>query len=316
MALDHAEMLRRMLLIREFDSRLAKLYTRGLIRGSSHPATGQEAVAAGSCAALRRDDYITSTHRGHGHAIAKGANPKRMMAELLGRSDGYCRGKGGSMHIADFSVGMLGANGIVGGGIGLAGGAALSSVVRGDDRVAVCFFGDGALNKGVFHEVSNMAGVWQLPLVLLCENNQYAMSARVDRMTCISDLERRADAFGFPSATVDGMDPLAVHDAVSQAVARCRGGGGTSLIVANCYRFDGHFSGDTMRYRSSAEAEPWRERDPLVTFRARLIADGVLDEPAADALQAAVKDEIDEAVAFAIDSPLPDPAEAWEHVVA
>ncbi len=159
------------------------------------------------------------------------------------------------MHIADFSLGMLGANGIVGGGIGLAGGAALSIAVRGEDRVAVCFFGDGALNKGAFHEVSNMAGVWRLPLVLLCENNQYAMSGRVDRMTCVRDLARRADAFGFPSATVDGMDPIAVHDAVAEAVAHARAGGGPSLVVATCYRFEGHFSGDTMRYRSADEAQ-------------------------------------------------------------
>jgi TPP-dependent pyruvate/acetoin dehydrogenase alpha subunit len=316
MALDLTELLRQMLLIREFDSRLANLYTRGLIRGSSHPAIGQEAVAVGSCAALRRDDYITSTHRGHGHAIAKGADPNRMMAELLGRSDGYCRGKGGSMHIADFALGMLGANGIVGGGIGLAGGAALSSVLRGEDRVTVCFFGDGALNKGVLHEVSNMAGIWRLPLVLLCENNQYAMSARVDRMTCVSDLERRADAFGFPSATVDGMDPVAVHDAVAEAVARGRAGGGPTFVVATCYRFEGHFSGDTMRYRSAAEARGWRERDPLVAFRARLISEGLLDESHADALQAAARDEIDAAVAFAINSPLPYPDEAWEHLLA
>ena len=316
MARDLIEMLRQMMLIREFDSRLAGLYTRGLIRGSSHPATGQEAVAVGTCAALRDDDYITSTHRGHGHAIAKGAEPKRMMAELLGRSDGYCHGKGGSMHIADFSVGMLGANGIVGGGIGLAGGAALSSRLRGEDRVAVCFFGDGALNKGVFHEVSNMAGVWKLPLVLLCENNQYAMSARVDRMTCVTDLERRADAFGFPSTTVDGMDPVAVRAGVAEAVAHGREGGGASFVVATCYRFDGHFSGDTMRYRSPAEGQSWRERDPLITFRARLIAEGVLDEAAADLLQQMTRDEIDAAIEFAIDSPLPDTAEAWKHVLA
>jgi TPP-dependent pyruvate/acetoin dehydrogenase alpha subunit len=305
-----------MLLIREFDSRLANLYTRGLIRGSSHPATGQEAVAVGTCAALRDDDYITSTHRGHGHAIAKGADPNRMMAELLGRSDGYCHGKGGSMHIADFALGMLGANGIVGGGIGLAGGAALASTLLCEDRVTVCFFGDGALNKGAFHEVSNMAGIWKLPLVLLCENNQYAMSARVDRMTCVSDLERRADAFGFPSATVDGMDPLAVRHAVAEAVARGRGGGGPTFLVATCYRFEGHFSGDTMRYRSAEEARAWLARDPLVAFRARLIADGVLDESRADALEVAAKDDIDAAIAFAIASPLPAPREAWDDVLA
>jgi acetoin:2,6-dichlorophenolindophenol oxidoreductase subunit alpha len=312
---DDVEILRRMLLIREFDSRLAGLYTRGLIRGSSHPAVGQEAVAVGACAALRDDDYITSTHRGHGHAIAKGADPKRMMAELLGREDGYCRGKGGSMHIADFSIGMLGANGIVGGGIGLAGGAALSSVLRGDGRIAVCFFGDGAINKGVFHEVSNMAGIWRLPLVLVCENNHYAMSARVDRMTSGGDLAQRAVAFGFPSSTVDGMDPVAVREAMGAAADRCRDGDGPSLVVATCYRFEGHFSGDAMRYRSPDEAAPWRERDPIVTFRARVIAAGVVTDDEADALERGVREEIDAAVAFATDSPLPDAAEAMEHVL-
>jgi pyruvate dehydrogenase E1 component alpha subunit len=309
------EILRRMLLIREFDSRLADLYTRGLIRGSSHPAIGQEAVAVGACAALRADDYITSTHRGHGHAIAKGADPRRMMAELLGRADGYCRGKGGSMHIADFSIGMLGANGIVGGGIGLAGGAALSSALRGDGRVAVCFFGDGAINKGVFHEVSNLAAVWRLPLVLLCENNHYAMSARVDQMTSVTDLSRRADAFGFPGTVVDGMDPLAVNDAGAAAAAACRDGAGPSLVVATCYRFEGHFSGDAMRYRPAAEAQAWRERDPIVAFRARLVDEGELTDADAAALEHAVRDEIEAAIRFATDSPLPEPGEAWEHVL-
>ncbi len=305
-----------MMLIREFDSRLAGLYTRGLIRGSSHPAIGQEAVAVGACAALRDDDYITSTHRGHGHAIAKGADPRRMMAELLGRSDGYCRGKGGSMHIADFSVGMLGANGIVGGGIGLAGGAALSSRLRGEDRVAVCFFGDGALNKGVFHEVSNMAGVWKLPLVLLCENNQYAMSARVDRMTCVADLERRADALRLPE-----------HDRRrhgSRRGARRRGRGGRARPRGRRGVLRGRhvlpLRGPLQRRhdalpRRRGGAELARAR-PAGHVPARLIAEGVLDEPAADALEQMTRNEIDAAVEFAIDSPLPDAAEAWEHVLA
>src|SRR5215831_5038562 len=181
-------MLRRMQLIRAFDSMLPDLYTRQLIRGSSHAAIGQEAVAVGACAALAGDDYITSTHRGHGHTIAKGGDVKRMMAELLGREVGYCRGKGGSMHIADFSIGMLGANGIVGGGFGIAGGAALSAKLRHTDQVAVCFFGDGAINQGAFHEVSNLAAIWQLPLILLCENNLFAMSGRATEMIAAPDL--------------------------------------------------------------------------------------------------------------------------------
>jgi pyruvate dehydrogenase E1 component alpha subunit len=193
-------MLERMLLIRAFDSKLPDLYTRGLIRGSAHAAIGQEAVAVGACAALRGDDLITSTHRGHGHAIAKGADVRLMMAELLGRADGYCKGKGGSMHIADFSIGMLGANGIVGGGFGIAGGAALACQVLREDRVVLCFFGDGAINQGVFHEVTNMAALWRLPLVLLCENNQFAMSARIAEMSAVQDLALRANAYGIPGS--------------------------------------------------------------------------------------------------------------------
>ena len=306
-----------MMLIREFDSRLAGLYTRGLIRGSSHPATGQEAVAVGTCAALRDDDYITSTHRGHGHAIAKGADPNRMMAELLGRSDGYCHGKGGSMHIADFSVGMLGANGIVGGGIGLAGGAALSSRLRGEDRVAVCFFGDGALNKGVFHEVSNMAGVWKPPAgAAVREQPVRDVGARRPddvRSATSSAAPTRSASRARPSTAWIRSRCATAWPRRSRTAAQ---GGGPSFVVATCYRFDGHFSGDTMRYRSAAEGQSWRARDPLVTFRARLIAEGVLDDAGGGRPRADARNEIDAAVEFAIDSPLPDPAEAWEHVLA
>src|SRR5438105_15640511 len=243
----NVEVLRRMMLIRAFDSLLPDLYTRGLIRGSSHAAIGQEAVAVGACAALAADDYITSTHRGHGHAIAKGCDVNRMMAELLGRRDGYCRGKGGSMHIADFSLGMLGANGIVGGGFGIAGGAALSAKLRGSGQVALCFFGDGAANQGAFHEVANLSAIWKLPLILLCENNRFAMSARVENMVAVSDLAERARAYGFPGVSVDGMDVVSVRDAVAAARSRAVRGDGPTLVVADCYRFAGHFSGDTQR---------------------------------------------------------------------
>src|SRR5919202_6076058 len=224
------EMLRRMLLIRAFDSLLPDLYTRQLIRGSSHAALGQEAVAVGACAALEPNDYITSTHRGHGHTIAKGGDVRRMMAELLGRRDGYCRGKGGSMHIADFSIGMLGANGIVGGGFGIAGGAALSAKLRRSGQVALCFFGDGATNQGGFHEIANLAAIWKLPLIFLCENNRFAMSARVENMVAVQDLSERARAYGFPGVSVDGMDVVAVRDAVAEARGRAARGDGPTLV--------------------------------------------------------------------------------------
>jgi TPP-dependent pyruvate/acetoin dehydrogenase alpha subunit len=303
-----------MCLIRAFDSMLPELYTKGLSRGSSHAALGQEAVAVGACAALEPDDYITSTHRGHGHAIAKGADLGRMMAEILGRSDGYCRGKGGSMDIADFSIGMLGANGIVGGGLGLAAGAALSAQLRGDGRIALCFFGDGAINQGAFHEVSNLAAIWRLPLVLLCENNQFAMSARASETIAGGDLAGRARAFGFPGESVDGMDVLAVREAVRQAADRARGGEGPTLVVATCYRFAGHFSGDTMAYRLSDESDPWVERDPVASFRHALIEQDVLEEPETEAIERDAESAVAEAIEFAKRSPFPEPETVWEDV--
>ncbi len=309
-------MLRRMMLIRAFDSLLPELYTRQLIRGSSHAAIGQEAVAVGACAALAKEDYITSTHRGHGHTIAKGGDVNRMMAELLGRQDGYCRGKGGSMHIADFSIGMLGANGIVGGGFGIATGAALSAQMRRSGQVALCFFGDGALNQSSFHGAANLAGIWRLPLILLCENNQFAMSARAEQMIAGGDPAARAAGYGFPGVTVDGMDVIAVHDAVAQARERALNGEGPTLVVATCYRFLGHFSGDTQSYRSKEEVAPWLKRDPLPSFRDRLLEEGVLSPAAADAMDEEVQTQISDALAFAQASPWPDPAQAWEDVHA
>lgn len=302
------EMLRRMQLVRAFDSRLPELYTAGLIRGSSHAALGQEAVAVGASAALAADDYVTSTHRGHGHTIAKGGSVDRMMCELLGREDGYCRGKGGSMHIADFSIGMLGANGIVGGGIGIAAGAALSASMRESSQVALCFFGDGAINQGVFHEASNIAAIWKLPLVLLCENNQFAMSARASQMSA-GELSARAVGYGIPGCDVDGMDVLAVYAAARDAVERARAGAGPSLVVATCYRYEGHFSGDLMRYRAAAEAEEWVARDPVRAFAQRLVEDGVLTEQDVAAGAAAAEETVSGAVGYARAQPFP-PIEA------
>lgn len=307
-------MLEQMLLIRAFDSSLPDLYTRGLIRGSAHAAIGQEAIAVGACAALDEADLITSTHRGHGHAIAKGADVRRMMAELLGRENGYCRGKGGSMHIADFSIGMLGANGVVGGGFGIAAGAALAAQVMRSNKVVVCFFGEGAINQGVFHEVANMASLWRVPLVLLCENNQFAMSARVSEMTAVADLAKRAESYAMPGENVDGMDAVAVYDAVSRAAHRARAGDGPTLLVATCYRFGGHFTGDTMGYREPSEADPWIARDPIQLLCKRLLAKNVLAATDFGTMENAALVAIADAIRFAEDSPFPEPSEIWRDV--
>ena len=304
-------MLRCMYLIREFDSALSSLYTKGLIRGSIHAAIGQEAVAVGACFAIRDDDYITSTHRGHGHAIANGADVNRMMAELFGRKDGLCRGKGGSMHIADFSTGMLGANGIVGAGIGIAAGAALSSKILRDDRVTLCFFGDGAINQGLFLEAGNMAALWRLPVVLVCENNHFAMSNSPSKSSSV-DVVQRAAALGIPAQHIDGMDVLTVFDTVRDATERARNGEGPMFIEAECYRYEGHFSADVMKYRNDDEFEAWKKRDPVSTYRDRLIAAGILSQDEVQEITADVAAQLSIAIDFADASPPPDPKEVWE----
>jgi pyruvate dehydrogenase E1 component alpha subunit len=310
------DMLRMMLRIRQFDQRALELYREGVMRGTTHPYIGMEAVAVGTCAALRPADRITSTHRGHGHCLAKGGDPRLMMAELLGRAAGYCKGKGGSMHIADVEAGILGANGIVGGGMGLATGAALATKLAGRDEVAVCFFGDGALNQGIFHEAANMAAIWGLPVVYVCENNQYAMSARADRFTSVPDPSVRAGSYGFPGLSCDGMDALAVYKTVGGAVARARAGGGPSLVVCVTYRYLGHHVGDPLNYRDKAEVETWRAKDPIERLRAALLERRVLTAAEADGLRAEVEREIDDAVAFAKASPEPDPSTLAEDVYA
>src|ERR1700687_2712872 len=310
------EMLRRMMLIRVFDSQLPILSTQGLIRGSSHACIGQEAAAVGACFALQPSDYVTSTHRGHGHTIAKGGNVRFMMAELLGRADGCCRGKGGSMHIADFSIGMLGANGIVGGGIGIATGAALSSAIRGSKQVALCFFGEGAINHGILLECGNMAALWKLPMVLLCENNKFSMSTRPDDVTSIQDLPRRASGLGIPGLKVDGTDVLAVFNAVSDAVERARNGGGPFFIEAVCYRFEGHFLADDLKYRSKDELAAWHLKDPIPNWRDRLVKSGILTEQDAIRIARETEDAVNHAVEFAKQSPLPNPATAWADLYA
>jgi pyruvate dehydrogenase E1 component alpha subunit len=294
-----------MLTIRHFDERALALYRAGEMRGTTHPYIGMEAVGVGVLLALRPGDWVTSTHRGHGHTIAKGGDVKRMMAELLGRATGYCGGKGGSMHIADLDKHMLGANGIVGGGMGLATGAALTAKLQNSGAVAVCFFGDGALNQGVLHEVSNLAAIWSLPVVFVCENNQYAMSARADWSVAGGNPAERATAYGIRGVSVDGMDFFAVYNAAHDLVERARSGEGPSYLVCNTYRYHGHHAGDPLNYREKEEVERWRQRDPIERLKAALVERGVMQAEEVAALERRVEEEIEDAVEFARASPEP-----------
>jgi TPP-dependent pyruvate/acetoin dehydrogenase alpha subunit len=301
-----------MVRIRSFEERVLKDYLGRRIPGFTHLYIGEEACAAGVCAALGPDDYITSTHRGHGHAIAKGLELGPMMAELYGKATGTCRGRGGSMHIADFRVGMLGANGIVGGGFGIAVGAALSSVRRGDGRVAVCFFGDGGINKGTFHEAMNFAGVAHLPVVFVCENNKYAQYTASERLTAVTDLSSRAAAYGMPGVAVDGNDVLAVFDASRTAVGRARAGDGPSLLVLDTYRYQGHSVGDPEVYRSRDEVAKQRRRDPILRFERWLLDNNVIRDAHREERWAAAAAEVEAAVEFAVASPDPEPLTALD----
>jgi pyruvate dehydrogenase E1 component alpha subunit len=304
----------KMLLIRHFENAVVKLFYERHIRGSTHVYLGQEAIAVGACAALEDKDLITSTHRGHGHCIAKGGEPKKMMAELLGKATGYCKGKGGSMHIADFSKGMLGANGVVGGSIPIAVGAALASQYAGTGQVVICFFGDGALNQGSFHESANLAAIWKLPVVFICENNLYALSTKVDYAFAINDLAQRAIAYGFPGVSVDGNDVLAVYETVSEAVRRARSGEGPTLVIANTYRWEGHMVGDPMVYRSKEEVEEWKKKDPLARFEKLLLSQGIIDVKKIKEMKADAERIIQEAVEFALQSPEPPLETLYEDV--
>ena len=313
-----AGMYHRMWLIRYFDEGARALFMGNMLRGTTHTYTGQEAVAVGACVALNRDDYITSTHRGHGHCLAKGGDPRRMMAELLGKATGYCKGKGGSMHIADFELGILGANGIVGGGIALATGAAYSADLRGSGQVAVCFFGDGASNQGILMEAGNMASLWKLPIIYLCEENQYAEFSPSRPFIAVDRLERKAQAFGMPALTVDGNDVLQVYEAACQVVARARAGGGPTFLVAQTYRIEGHTVGDPLSYRPKEEAELWKsaERDPISRFGRRLIAEFGFTEADLEAQRRRARVDIDDAVAFGKASPEPELPALFEDVYA
>ncbi|PXY27246.1 thiamine pyrophosphate-dependent dehydrogenase E1 component subunit alpha [Prauserella muralis] len=288
------ETLRTMWTIRRFEEAVDDLFARGLMHGTMHLSIGQEAVPAGACLALREGDYITSTHRGHGHCIARGARIDAMMAELLAKETGYCRGRGGSMHIADVATGNLGANGIVAGGVPIAAGAGLAVSLRGGDEVVVSFFGDGAVNEGAWHEGVNLAAIWDLPVVFVCENNHYGMSMSVGKAFKVDRLAERAAAYGIPGVTVDGNDPQAVHDAVSDAVHRARAGRGPSLVEAVTYRWKGHSKSDKNLYRTREEIEAWREQDPIVRFERAVAA------TLSDADVAACRDEARDAVREAI----------------
>lgn len=311
-----AEMYQKMLEIRLFEEKIFELYAQNLIPGTIHLYAGEEAVAVGVCSSLRKDDYITSTHRGHGHCIAKGADLKRTMAEILGKKTGYCKGKGGSMHIADFNVGMLGATAVVGAGLPIAVGAGLSIQLRKTDQVVVCFFGEGASNQGTFHESINMASVWRLPVVFICENNLYAMGTRQSRVMNITDVANRAAAYGIPGEIVDGNDVLAVYDVAEKAVERARKGEGPTLVECKTYRHKGHSRVDPAKYRPKEEVEEWLSKDPIKNLRTYLLATHVLTEMEIQQIEQNVLIKIEEAVKFALESPFPLAEEALEDVYA
>jgi len=310
------EMYRKMLEIRFFEEKVFELYAQNLIPGTIHLYAGEEAVAVGVCSNLREVDYVTSTHRGHGHCIAKGADLKRTMAEILGKSAGYCKGKGGSMHIADFTIGMLGATAVVGAGLPIAVGAGLSITLRKTDQVVACFFGEGASNQGTFHESMNMASVWKLPVIFVCENNLYAMGTRQSRVMNIENIADRAMAYGIPGVVIDGNDVLTVYEATQKAVERARKGEGPSLLECKTYRLRGHSRVDPARYRPKAEVEEWLSKDPIKRFEERLMQTKVLTEAEIQQIERGVSAKIEEAVKFAMESPYPVPGEALDDVYA
>jgi pyruvate dehydrogenase E1 component alpha subunit len=310
------EMYRRMVRIREFEQAASELFRRGQVKGTVHPYIGQEASGVGVCMALRTDDLIAGTHRSHGHNIAKGADSARMMAEILGKETGYCKGRGGSMHIAAFDTGSLGALAVVGSGIPLAVGAALAFQLRGEDRVAVPFTGEGGTNTGNWHEGMNMAAIWNLPVVFVLENNHYAVSTNVDDVIKVRDLSSRAVGYGIPGVTVDGFDVLAVFEAASEAVARARRGDGPTLLVTECYRLEGHYAGEPEVYRSRDEVKEYWKKEPLARFRREMTGAGRVTDDELDAIDVEIKREIEQAVEFAKVSPAPDPATATEYIYA
>ena len=308
------EALRRMILIRRFEEGAEEAYTRGLIHGTMHLSIGQEASAVGSTMMLRKTDYITSTHRGHGHCIGKGADPKLMFAEFFGKEEGYCRGRGGSMHIADAESGNLGANGIVAGGIPIAVGAALAIKKQKRDDVAICFFGDGATNEGAFHEALNMAAIWKLPVVFVCENNKYGMSVSTERSMAVANVADRAVAYNMPGAIVDGNRIEDVAEAVQAAITLARSGQGPTLVECKTYRIRGHSKSDRNRYRTKQEIEDWKLRDPIGHFETELVAHGIASSGEIVAINASVDAEIAAGIEFAKNGTDPSPHEVTRDV--
>jgi pyruvate dehydrogenase E1 component alpha subunit len=306
----------RMLRIRHFEDRVKDLFAAGEMPGFVHLYLGQEAVAVGACAPLNDDDYITSTHRGHGHIIAKGGDMKLMMAELYGKATGYNKGKGGSMHIADPRLGILGANGIVGAGLPIATGAGLSAKLRNTGQVAVCFFGDGASNQGTFHEAINIAAAFDLPVVYVCENNLYAVGTRQANVRKVEDIADRGMGYAIPGLAIDGNDVVAVYEACREAVGRARNGLGPTLIECKTYRWRTHFEGEPDTYRPPEEVEAWIKREPIAPYCKLLVEQGVLSQAEADEVETGVLQELDEAVEFARQSPLPEPESALEDLWA
>nr|WP_323781324.1 thiamine pyrophosphate-dependent dehydrogenase E1 component subunit alpha [Amylibacter sp.] len=308
------ESLRKMYLIRKFEEGAEDSYTRGLIHGTMHLSIGQEASAVGACVGLSDSDKITSTHRGHGHCVAKGADMGRMFAEFFGKETGYCRGRGGSMHIADVEKGNLGANGIVGGGLPIAVGAALSAKRLNTGAVTVCFFGDGANNEGAFHEALNIASVWKLPVVFFCENNHYGMSTSTERSTAVKQIADRAAGYSMPGVTVDGNDFSAVAEVMATATERAKAGNGPSLIESMTYRWRGHSKSDRNRYRTKEEIADWMDRDPIPRMAEMLIAHGIMDAQGVAEMESDADQTIAQAIEFAASSPAPNLADLTRDV--
>jgi acetoin:2,6-dichlorophenolindophenol oxidoreductase subunit alpha len=305
-----------MIVIRRFEETLDELYGTGVVRGTSHFCAGQEGTEVGAIAALRPDDLVTSTHRGHGHFIAKGGDPKRVMAELWGKATGYSGGRGGSQHMADFAIGFLGSNGITGGMIPVATGAALSQQILGTGRVVLCFFGDGATGQGAFHEAVNMGAVWRLPIIYLCENNLYAMSTPVREAFAEPEVWKRATAYGIPGERVDGQDYFAVRDAVSRAAEHARSGEGPALIEAMTYRYCGHSKSDACEYRTDDEEAHWHDRDAIKLMRQALADRGILNDDLDCQIRARADATVGDAVEFARTSPEPDPQTLCDGVLS
>ena len=310
------DMLGKMLTIRYFEEAIHYVYASGLMPGLAHLYIGQEAVAVGVCQNLGKDDLITSTHRGHGHLIAKGGDLKKMMAEVMGKETGYCRGKGGSMHIADPDLGIIGANGIVAGSIPIATGLGLASVIKNDGKVIICFFGEGASNQGAFHEGINMGSLWDLPIVYVCENNLYGISVHQSRAQKIKDVAVRANSYSIPGEVVDGNDVLAVYQAARNAIERARAGSGPTLIECKTYRWGGHHVGDPgTAYRLGREVDMWKEKCPIKRFENILIEKKILSVSEMERFEEESKKRVSEAVSFAEMSPYPLPEEALEDVI-